>query len=273
MSVRKLCILLTACVSPDGMAFTKLQDSKERSRQYVEAINFYLQNTNIPIVFAENTLTDLSEKFEDQIKSGHLEYMTFQGNDYDKSFGKGYGEAQIIMYAYEHSKILRECDYVIKITGRLKVLNIKDVIESRWLNLKNIFRGDFSERVGFFSMILVINPQSLYNILKSLSKELNDSKNVFFEHIIYEGVLHNRITTVPFFSPTRIDGISGTSNARYGIRRLHDNLLINVSLALKLCYKQKKYGWTLIYLFLCLPICIYAYSIRILKKTKKILLM
>ena len=33
-------ILLTACISPDGMAYTALQDSNERKRQYIDAIKF-----------------------------------------------------------------------------------------------------------------------------------------------------------------------------------------------------------------------------------------
>ena len=38
----RIVILLTACVNPNGMSKTVLQDVELRRKQYVNALNFYL---------------------------------------------------------------------------------------------------------------------------------------------------------------------------------------------------------------------------------------
>ncbi len=53
-------LLLTACVNPNGMKFTALQDPKIRMTQYVKAINFYLSKTDFPVLVVENSGYDLA---------------------------------------------------------------------------------------------------------------------------------------------------------------------------------------------------------------------
>ena len=53
-------ILLTACIDPKGMAFTTLQNKEVRLQQYLDALNYYLYNTNLNIVFVENTGYNIS---------------------------------------------------------------------------------------------------------------------------------------------------------------------------------------------------------------------
>ena len=115
----RIVVLLTACVNPNGMSKTVLQDMELRRKQYVNALNFYLQETSLPICFVENTGFDMSCEFHSYIDSGRLEYLCFKGNNYDKSLGKGYGEAVIILYATENSVFLKRCKYLIKVTGRV----------------------------------------------------------------------------------------------------------------------------------------------------------
>ena len=126
---RRYVILLTACVNPGGMPFTVLNDTSERLRQYREALDFYLRETAQPIVFCENTLCDFSEDYKEYIASGRLEYITFDGNNFDKSKGKGYGEALIMEEAFRRSQLLGQCNFVVKITGRLIVRNISQLIK------------------------------------------------------------------------------------------------------------------------------------------------
>lgn len=53
-------LLLTACVNPNGMKFTALQDPKVRMTQYVKAVNFYLSKTDFPVLVVENSGYDLA---------------------------------------------------------------------------------------------------------------------------------------------------------------------------------------------------------------------
>ena len=90
-------LLLTGCINPNGMPFTALNNKEERQNQYVEALHFYLSQTSYPIVFTENSGTDISILFQKEIESGRMEYITFMGNQ-EKERGKGYGECEILKY-------------------------------------------------------------------------------------------------------------------------------------------------------------------------------
>ena len=41
----KLVLLMTACINPQGMSKTVLQNKEERLTQYKTALNWYLRNT------------------------------------------------------------------------------------------------------------------------------------------------------------------------------------------------------------------------------------
>lgn len=121
---RRYVLLLTACVNPGGMPFTALTDTDQRLHQYLDALDFYLKETSLPIVFCENTGVDISSRYISAVRSGRLECLCFDGNHFDHAKGKGYGEALIMDYAFCHSQFLAHCEMVVKVTGRLKVENI-----------------------------------------------------------------------------------------------------------------------------------------------------
>lgn len=55
--------------------------------------------------------------------------LHLKGNEeFDRKKGKGYGEALILEYALEHSLFVHQCDFLVKITGRLKLLNVNSMI-------------------------------------------------------------------------------------------------------------------------------------------------
>ena len=125
----KYVIVLTACINPGKMIHTSLTDVDIRRRQYEDALEFYLLQTDYPIVFVENSGTDISGDFRKFVDCGRLEFVTFQGNEeFDRKKGKGYGEALILEYALEHSLFVHQCDFLVKITGRLKLLNVNSLI-------------------------------------------------------------------------------------------------------------------------------------------------
>ena len=124
-------LLLTGCINPNGMAYTTLSDQEERKNQYISAIRYYLSKTKYPIVFVENSDTDISYLFRSEITSGRMECMSFFGNQ-NKNLGKGYGECEIIQFALNNSRLINsDMDQrIAKITGRLIVKNISAII--RW---------------------------------------------------------------------------------------------------------------------------------------------
>lgn len=228
---RKIVLLLTACINPNGMANTALIDNEERKNQYYNALNFYLSTINIPIVFVENSNYDISNDYKKEIQSGSLEFITFNGNDFEKFRGKGYGEALIIKEGFQKSYYLNHCHYVVKITGRIIVQDIKRIISSKLLYFDNIFRCDF--RLGDFlwSMVFVAKASTLQEIITNKIEQIDESKWVLFEHVLYCGMYESKKTiAIPFIEPPIIEGISGSWNVPYSDIINKDRVNLNIQL-------------------------------------------
>lgn len=231
--LRKNCILfLTACVDPKGMGQTMLQDKVVRLQQYIEAIRFYLSNTSYPILVVENTNYDFSEHFKDELSKGRIECLTFDGNNFDKSLGKGYGEGLIINYAFKHSKILCNYNYIIKISGRHKLLNLHSIVCASELflskNNNNIVINELNPTRRFARSDMFIASKSFYqNYLNREVTRCNDSDNVWFENVLYDCTLQSirngfEYLYIPFALDQR--GCSGTGGTAFPKTRFRQKL-------------------------------------------------
>lgn len=213
----KVVILLTATIDPRGMGLTKLTNPVTRENQYLDALEFYLNETKLKIVFCENTGTNIYNKINSAEKDSRLEYLTFQGNNYDKSKGKGYGEAKIISYALKNSKFLEDCIYIIKITGRIKVLNINDYIGTTEINevnsSKDIWVDFFSEWYIISSVCFIIPKNILKYMIQKYENKVHDIA-FCFEEMLYQSLLgYNDIVIHP--SRFKLKGICAGSNQEY----------------------------------------------------------
>lgn len=213
---RRYVILLTACVNPGGMPFTVLTDSSERLRQYRAALDFYLRETSYPIVFCENTLCDFSDDYKQYIKTGRLEYITFDGNNFDKSRGKGYGEAIIMAEAFRKSVIIKPSDMIVKITGRLKVLNINVLINDNIRLFANTIQA-LNPSNDFVDSRIIISPLSFFQDTFLPQKHLiNDNDNSFFEHVLFKSLIQRKyFMFIPFLHIPEILGMSGSNGTEY----------------------------------------------------------
>ncbi len=214
------CILLTACVNPGKMTLTHLMDSSERLKQYKKALSYYLNNTDLSIVFCENTNIDFSSDYQYFINSKRLEYLTFDGNNYDIRKGKGYGEAQIIRHAFNHSKIIQHSSIIIKITGRLICKNINQLVE-KCNNQETIYSSLYQDKRGHIladSRVLVSPKLFWINYFLRLANDIDDSNNIYFEHIYYHSSQRGRKDGYCYreiWFPIEIEGTSGTSGISY----------------------------------------------------------
>lgn len=212
-------IFLTGCINPAGMSFTMLQDPEERKRQYIDAINFYLTGTSLPILFVENSGVNISGVFADEIQKGRLEIITFEGNSYDKSLGKGFGEMLIIKKALEDSRLLKDADFIFKITGRYKLLNIKSFL-SQYRRAHDIeIMVDLLHQLQYSdSRFWGSTPRFLKEILLKYKNKINDSENYYFEHALchatHEGI-SKRYTYSSLKYKSRFAGIQATDNKKY----------------------------------------------------------
>jgi len=132
-------LILTATITPpDNVPNLKRSDPLIRRKDYLEALRHYLTLPNEVvdrIVFIENSQSDLSDLKELAELLGndkHVEFISFNGLDYPPHYGRAYGEFKMLDFGVQNSVILNsiestECFW--KVTGRLKLFNLKDLIK------------------------------------------------------------------------------------------------------------------------------------------------
>lgn len=207
----KTVILLTGCINPNGMPFTQLNNPSERQKQYIDAIHFYLRNTTCQIVFCENSNTDIKPYIKNV--QDRLEILTFSGNQ-NKQRGKGYGEAEIIEYALHHSTFIQDNIIIIKITGRLIINNIHQLLKT--IKYKHDFvMCLFHSDLKFADSRIFCGTVFFYKEFLKNRDKMNDVQGIFFEHILASTVLESPVCFIPFSEEPCITGISGTTGKLY----------------------------------------------------------
>ncbi|MEO2064626.1 MAG: hypothetical protein ABGW97_16730 [Christiangramia sp.] len=209
-------ILLTAAINPNSKEVLSISDPEIRKHHYIEAINFYLSNTNLNIVFTENSNTSLKDFFE---PTSRLEFLTFSSPFVKPDKGKGYKELEIIDYSMKNSRFIANATGVVKITGRLKVLNINRLnrqIQSQTklansVVLSNIYKeSKMDSRCFYFT-------KDFWPILQKNGQLIDLSFS--FERALWKGVLeYTRLHQglyKQFVQPLRIEGISGGMGVAY----------------------------------------------------------
>lgn len=151
-STNDVVLIITGCVRPNiRQRFLVLKDEEERLRQYIASVRFYISESPFTkIVFCDNsnyqyaeidTLVKLAQSYGKE-----FEWLAFQG-DSSKILvhGKGYGEGEIIRYALDNSKLTAIAHSFAKVTGRLTIGNIDQVIHNAKPNTnyfnRDIYRG------------------------------------------------------------------------------------------------------------------------------------
>ena len=207
-----IAILLTGTVTPNGMVNTVLQDPILREKQYIDAIEYYLNETNLRIVFCENSENNIFHKINSGKKATQLECISFYGNNYDKNRGKGYGEAAIIKYALENSEFLKSADYLFKITGRVKIGNIKSLIKKIY-GYQNAIGIECWGNNWIHSVCFFCHKDWLYATVGNYGARLNDDA-FNFQTMLYNAVLKTKGINIVSIYPY-IDGISGKTGKPY----------------------------------------------------------
>lgn len=123
-------LLLTACIKPNVTDYIAIPDYTERKNMYIDAINWYIRNTDFKIIFVENSGTNIEGNIM-KADSNRIEFLTFESKPTVPERSRSYKEIEILEYAFKHSRFLKKEDLIIvKITGRLILQNINDIIKS-----------------------------------------------------------------------------------------------------------------------------------------------
>ena len=111
-------------------------DKMERLNTYLKKIRQWLYETNMKIVVVENTGYTYEELNEEKEKFKHrFEVITYNENQLEESaylngnIYKGASEVFSIHYAYHHSQLCKNAEFIIKITGRFFIPQFEAFIQ------------------------------------------------------------------------------------------------------------------------------------------------
>jgi hypothetical protein len=210
-----LTVILTASIDVKGMIFTERSDPHEREQDYINALSQWIK-TGLPIIFCENSGYDLSKIHEMTSSYNKIEILQFDGQKFDKSLGKGFGEQEILHFIAENSILFSLSKKIIKITGRYYLKNIKQFEGS--LAIVNGVSTILKKNLTFSdSRVIISTPEFITDYLFLYTSRINDKNGYYFEHALSQAI-HKYMADsgewimLPHYPI--ISGYSGTSNAK-----------------------------------------------------------
>ena len=215
-------IIVTATIAPKAnMHQLVLKDKDQRLQQYKNALNSIMDaRPDAKIVFCDNSGfgTDgfEEEKADAKDKGIQLEILSFPGDsDAVIRQGKGYGEGEIISHVLSESKLMRNEQYLIKITGRLRVDNIADLVsrvnqDRVYFNIPNIHKKDL-----FDTRIYAMPVKTYKEYFETAYKKVDDNQGYYIEHAFTDVIFENKLKVRNFPRYPRIVGESGSGGAQY----------------------------------------------------------
>ena len=126
---------MSATLVPPPAAVARA-DPTDRMNDYLEALRFYLSIPSATIdriLFVDNSngdLTPLVELVQHLPHDKDVELLAFEGNDHPHERGKAYGEFKLMDYGLANTALFGPEDILWKTTGRLKFLNLPEMIAS-----------------------------------------------------------------------------------------------------------------------------------------------
>ena len=177
-------LIITACIQPNlNQGFLVLKNTEERLRQYLACIEFYVkQSPFCNIVFCDNSNFPIEQETvltEQAAKVGKkLEMLRFMGNSelVVRYNNKGIGEDEIMNYIMVHSSLVARAKTFFKITGRLLVTNLSDIVKEVCYGENYFYRDIYMDDnyVSVDTRFYAMDVDSYNQLLRCCYKRLND---------------------------------------------------------------------------------------------------
>lgn len=201
-------LLITGTIMPNSN-FVTHTNIEQRRQEYIDAIKYYAsQFSGNDIYFIENSSYDFNndEQFLKLFKEKKIILLKFPvSNNFLE--GKGYQEFEMLDQTVE--KLASKYNHFIKITGRYKVLNLKELI---CVNCDNMIADSHRKHKVTQTNVFYFSSQFYLNNLKGLYLKANDSEGKFIEHVVYEQLISkNLLQRINLFHKNPIiTGFSGS---------------------------------------------------------------
>lgn len=176
-------LILPATINATKCSMVSLKDEQERRRQYIEVLGKYLKNTNLDLIFIENSGSDISflkkiyKDFEHRI-----EYISFNGNQGVEINGKGHGERNSLRYALQNSELLKNEKFFFKVSGRYFSKEIEPIINKVNTEEFLCISGQPNQNRHIGTVFIGSNIELFLSIFKENAVINDHSSNIFEAH-------------------------------------------------------------------------------------------
>lgn len=230
MNFEKHPLLLTATLNPGNFDFVERKGVGNREMDYFKAIKFY-KGKGYRVVFIDNS-NFRSEKILDEFGSDlDFEYLTFQSSL--SHLGKGHGEKEIIDFGLKNSKILKDIEFFVKITGRLIIFNIDSLLKDIEFKTSEI-TANLSRNLSWADTRIMFLTKNFYNnYFSPVANKFLDEKNGFYFEKVFAMSIHLFLAekgSIKFWSEYPFyRGINGQNGKDYNFnfsRRLKYNFFL-----------------------------------------------
>ena len=180
----KFTILLTGAIDIKGTPFAKSVPKNIRLNEYIKSISYMLEkHRNLNFVYVDSSNYNLKFKNTEFRKFPNFESLSFSGQDIVIKKGKGAGELLSIDYALDNSVFLQNSNYIMKLNGKYKLLNLKKIINNiNFENKNSIIFGEFRSYNTWFDSRCFLAKKEIFKELTTY--EINDFKDRYFEHVL-----------------------------------------------------------------------------------------
>lgn len=204
----KKAILITGTIVPNSV-FVAHTNIEQRRQEYIDGLLFYKsQFPSDDLFFLENSAHDfnIDSDLSLILNNNDITLIKFPVSNKSEE-GKGYQEFEMLDSVIERYK--DTYDYFVKVTGRYKVLNIKNIIKPHDKDLT----ADSHKKHKVTQTNVFCIKGSFYNThFKNLYLKSNDTEGIFIEHVIYKYLKENNLLpkATLFHKNPIIKGFSGS---------------------------------------------------------------
>jgi len=238
MIIDKCALVITSSVYVSA-PFTVLVDPEEREKQYHDSISFFIKESPLTkIIICDNSGYHYPESFYDLAGSHNkeIELLSFQGNvELIANLGKGYGEGEIMQFVLSNSKLIRQVEGFLKVTGRLKLVNVTELLRkcNHWENyfipvslLRPRFMVPKAARSCVDIRVYYTTNVFFREVLLNAYTEVRERNTFFLEHAYHRAMEISSIKVKCFSTAPEITGMSGSNGWMFKERGLLKKMLI-----------------------------------------------
>jgi hypothetical protein len=221
---KSLYILLTATVDIRGVDAAR-NDPLERLSDYRWALERWSQTPGFDgLIFVENSGYDIDSLR--RIPAAHgwteaaVEFLSFDGQDFPRHRGKGFGETVNLEHVLSNSRLLASREArLLRVNGRNYVQNIGAFADAIGPDTNTDILCDLRAMLIWGDgRVLGGSVRFFEHYVVPYGRDVDDSRGYYFEHALARAVhraMADGLVWSPFPEPPRIQGFSGTSNQRH----------------------------------------------------------